>query len=64
MFRKPFAAGSVLLFSAQALSHEGHDHSHWSASTIHLLTYAAIVGAAAVLSYVLYKKFRQPTKQQ
>lgn len=56
MFKKTALLSAGLIFSSQALSHAGHDHSAWDAGLIHLLTYAAIAGVISVGAYIAYKK--------
>ncbi len=46
----------AFLFSAVAFAHPGHNHSHWSSGTIHLITLALIAIAMAVAVTWLVKK--------
>lgn len=45
----------VSVLSASALAHQGHDHSHWTSSILHVLFYASIAITAAGVSYACYK---------
>ena len=50
-------AASSVLISHQALAHPGHDHSFWASDAVHAITFASIVGVAAVALYS-FKKSR------
>ena len=49
---------SLLMVTGQVFAHPGHDHSHWSASLIHVLWLAAPL--ALLAAYALFRKTRAP----
>lgn len=50
-------------FSLPALAHEGHDHSHWSSSFVHLVSILAVVALVLAIAHSI-KKVRKAKKQE
>ena len=48
-------AATTAMISHQALAHPGHDHSFWASDAVHAITFASIVGVAAVALYSVKK---------
>jgi len=46
----------AFFFSAVAFAHPGHNHSHWTSSTIHLITLAVVAIIMAIAVTWLVKK--------
>jgi len=54
---------TTLAYSNTALSHVGHDHNHWSASSLHLISAVAILGTVSALVFA-FKKAHKISKPQ
>ncbi len=58
------ASAIALAYSPLALSHPGHDHSHWAADSVHFIYAAAIVGVIAVAAFALKKALSKNDKKE
>ncbi|MEP1384516.1 MAG: hypothetical protein ABJK64_12100 [Paraglaciecola sp.] len=50
--------GILSLLSSAAFAHQGHDHSHWSSSALHMLFYGSLVAVVASVTFFVVKQFR------
>lgn len=58
------ASAIAITYTPIALSHPGHDHSHWAASSVHFITAASIVGAIAAIAYAFKKNQKKSDNQE
>ena len=58
------ASAIAFAYSPIALSHPGHDHSHWTANSVHLMFAASIVGVIAVAVFAMKKIHKNSDTQE
>jgi hypothetical protein len=58
------ASAIAFAYSPIALSHPGHDHSHWASDSLHIIFAASIAGVITVAAFALKKAYKKSDTQE